>query len=41
VIGATLELCSIFGTLIADAEIVYDPRIYHDRLLLGLAKPAS
>src|SRR5262244_3123528 len=32
-----LELCSIFGTLIADAEIVYDPRIYHDRLLLGLA----
>jgi DNA invertase Pin-like site-specific DNA recombinase len=32
-----LELCSIFGTLIADAEIVYDPRTYHDRLLLGLA----
>jgi DNA invertase Pin-like site-specific DNA recombinase len=32
-----LELCSIFGALIADAEIVYDPRIYHDRLLLGLA----
>lgn len=32
-----LELCSIFGTLIADSEIVYDPRMYHDRLLLGLA----
>jgi DNA invertase Pin-like site-specific DNA recombinase len=32
-----LELCSIFGTLIADAEIVYDPRTYHDRILLGLA----
>lgn len=31
-----LELCSIFGTLIADYEIVYDPRLYHDRLLLGL-----
>lgn len=32
-----LELCSIFGTLIADYEVVYDPRLYHDRLLLGLA----
>ena len=32
-----LELCSIFGTLIADGELVYDPRLYHDRLLLGLA----
>jgi DNA invertase Pin-like site-specific DNA recombinase len=32
-----LELCSIFGTLIADSEVVYDPRSYHDRLLLGLA----
>ena len=32
-----LELCSIFGTLIADYELVYDPRLYHDRLLLGLA----
>jgi len=32
-----LELCSIFGTLIADAEQVYDPRTYHDRLLLGLS----
>lgn len=32
-----LELCSIFGTLIADWELVYDPRLYHDRLLLGLS----
>src|SRR5262247_4442338 len=32
-----LDLCSIFGALIADAEVVYDPRTYHDRLLLGLA----
>jgi len=32
-----LELCSIFGTVIADYELVYDPRLYHDRLLLGLA----
>jgi len=32
-----LDLCSLFGTLIADGEQLYDPRIYHDRLLLGLA----
>ena len=32
-----LALGSIFGALIADAECVYDPRQYHDRLLLGLA----
>jgi DNA invertase Pin-like site-specific DNA recombinase len=32
-----LEVCSIFGTLIADAERLYDPRLYHDRLLLGLS----
>ena len=32
-----LELSSIFGVLIADAEFVYDPHQYHDRLLLGLA----
>ena len=32
-----LELRSVFGTLIADCERVYDPRLYHDRLLLGLA----
>jgi|SRR5947209_3926128 len=32
-----LDLCSIFGAIIADAEFVYDARQYHDRLLLGLA----
>jgi DNA invertase Pin-like site-specific DNA recombinase len=32
-----IELCSVFGTLIADTERVYDPRTYHDRLLLGLS----
>lgn len=32
-----LELCSLFGVLIADCEQLYDPRSYHDRLLLGLS----
>ena len=32
-----LELCSLFGTLIADGENLYDPRGYADRLLLGLS----
>jgi DNA invertase Pin-like site-specific DNA recombinase len=32
-----LELCSLFGVLIADGERLYDPRAYHDRLLLGLS----
>ncbi len=32
-----LELCSIFGVLIADGERLYDPGVYHDRLLLGLS----
>ena len=32
-----IELCSLFGTLIADGEHVYDPLLYHDRLLLGLS----
>jgi DNA invertase Pin-like site-specific DNA recombinase len=31
-----LELCSIFDTLLADADGVYDPKDYNDRLLLGL-----
>lgn len=31
-----LDLAALFGTLIADAESVYDPRLYNDRLLLGL-----
>ncbi len=32
-----LELCSIFGVIIADGERLYDPGAYHDRLLLGLS----
>jgi DNA invertase Pin-like site-specific DNA recombinase len=31
-----LELCAVFGTLLADQEGLYDPRNYNDRLLLGL-----
>lgn len=31
-----LEICAMFGTLIADSDGVYDPSIYNDRLLLGL-----
>src|SRR5271156_538805 len=32
-----LELCSLFGVIIADGEWLYDPGAYHDRLLLGLS----
>jgi DNA invertase Pin-like site-specific DNA recombinase len=32
-----LDLCALFGTLLADSERLYDPRTYHDRLLLGLS----
>ena len=31
-----LDLAALVGTLIADTDAVYDPRFYHDRLLLGL-----
>jgi DNA invertase Pin-like site-specific DNA recombinase len=31
-----LEICALFGTLIADVDGVYDPAQYNDRLLLGL-----
>jgi len=31
-----IQICSVFGTLVADAESVYDPRLSQDRLLLGL-----
>jgi len=31
-----LDLAAVFGTLIADTDGVYDPRLYNDRLLLGL-----
>ena len=31
-----LEVCALFSTLIADADGLYDPSTYNDRLLLGL-----
>jgi DNA invertase Pin-like site-specific DNA recombinase len=31
-----LDICAVTGTLLADAEGLYDPRTYNDRLLLGL-----
>lgn len=31
-----LEICALFGTLIADLDGIYDPGDYNDRLLLGL-----
>jgi DNA invertase Pin-like site-specific DNA recombinase len=31
-----LEVCALFGTLIGDADGIYDPTNYNDRLLLGL-----
>lgn len=31
-----LDLCALFGTRIADLDGLYDPALYHDRLLLGL-----
>ncbi|MGZ6308334.1 MAG: recombinase family protein, partial [Ktedonobacterales bacterium] len=31
-----LEICTLFGTLIADLDGIYDPTQYNDRLLLGL-----
>lgn len=31
-----LEVCALFGTLIGDADGIYDPTTYNDRLLLGL-----
>jgi len=33
---ALLEVCSIYRTLLADADGLYDPSQYNDRLLLGL-----
>lgn len=32
-----IELCALFGALIADGERLYDPQQYHDRLVLGLS----
>jgi DNA invertase Pin-like site-specific DNA recombinase len=31
-----LEICAVFGTLLADLDGIYDPSHYNDRLLLGL-----
>jgi DNA invertase Pin-like site-specific DNA recombinase len=31
-----LEVCALFGTLLADLDGIYDPSQYNDRLLLGL-----
>src|SRR5262249_46607863 len=31
-----LEVCAVFGSLLADQDGVYDPRDSNDRLLLGL-----
>jgi DNA invertase Pin-like site-specific DNA recombinase len=31
-----LDLAALVGTLIADTDGIFDPRLYHDRLLLGL-----
>jgi excisionase family DNA binding protein len=31
-----LEYCSIVGTLLIDAETIYDPRLTNDQLLLGI-----
>lgn len=36
-----LEVCAVFGTLIGDADGLYDPSDYNDRLLLGLNSPRS
>jgi hypothetical protein len=36
-----LEICALFDTLIADADGVYDPAIYNDRLLLGLKRTVT
>ena len=35
-----LEICALFGTLIADLDGIYDPSQYNDRLLLGLKIPS-
>ena len=36
-----LEMCAIFGTMLADEDGVYDPRDSNDRLLLGMKRPPS
>ncbi len=36
-----LDICAISGTLISDADGLYDPHTYNDRLLLGLKATMS
>ncbi len=36
-----LEVCAVFGTLLADQDGLYDPTNYNDRLLLGLKSSMS
>ena len=36
-----LELCALFGSLLADQDGLYDPSDYNDRLLLGLTGTMS
>ena len=36
-----LEICALYGTLLADLDGIYDPAQYNDRLLLGLNRPDS
>jgi DNA invertase Pin-like site-specific DNA recombinase len=31
-----LQLCALFDTLIGDADGIYNPRDFNDRLLLGI-----
>jgi DNA invertase Pin-like site-specific DNA recombinase len=31
-----IDLCGLVGTIVIDADGVYDPRLSNDRLLLGL-----
>ena len=36
-----LELCALFQVLLADADGIYDPADFNDRLLLGLKSSSS
>jgi hypothetical protein len=35
-----LDVAALVGTLIGDTDGAYDPRLYNDRLLLGLKNPS-
>jgi DNA invertase Pin-like site-specific DNA recombinase len=36
-----LDICAVTRTIIADEEGLYDPRIFNDRLVLGMKRPLS